>query len=833
VKSNPLRSLFWLLSSAAVSSLSLVAECRADHYPRQPGIDAVHYTFRLKLQDEIDEIVGDATVLIRFVDDGQTGVALDLASQQGGKGMVVSAVTTMGHPARFEHTDNRLRISLDAPPKAGEQRAFAITYHGIPASGLRIGKNRHGDRTFFSENWPDRARQWLPMVDHPSDKATSEFLIDAPAHYQVIANGLLEDEVDGDLGRRITHWSQSVPIASWLNAIGVARFAVHHVGIVKGVPLQSWVFPQDKEAVIPALEQPGRRVLEFYSEHVGPYAYEKLAGVQAAGVSGGTEHASAIFYGERNVTGRGVTNLVAHEVAHQWFGDSVTERDWDDVWLSEGFATYFTLLFAEHDSGRDAFVAGLKRSREIVFATESREPSLAVIHDNVADMRRVLNQLVYQKGAWVLHMLRGEVGSDKFWSGIRAYYARYRDRNASTDDFRHAMEESSGKELSWFFQQWLKRAGSPALEGSWRFSPEDKRLEIDLNQVQPGGPFRLPLEIGIVTEAGAPPRIERMELKEKTQHLNIPLDKPPVSVTLDPNCWALFKAKFTQDSESLAPVTSPPAALALDGFYTKYVSAHGLPIVGSAKVSDHALREAAYLVDHMLAHRPEIREALVQNKVRVAVMAYSERTTDIPEHHGLKPKLYWDIRARGLGASRQAPVVSCAEENLLNYRGDPYSTENILIHEFGHGIHGMGMRTVDPTFDTRLRDAYKSSLAKGLWKGTYAATNAGEYWAEAVQSWFDTNRQNDSAHNHVNTRTELKAYDPDLAKLCAEVFGDGGWRYVRPDERKERGHLAGYDPATAPRFQWEPELLEARRKQREEVKRKSEQERAVPKKEKE
>jgi hypothetical protein len=276
----------------------------------------------------------------------------------------------------------------------------------------------------------------------------------------------------------------------------------------------------------------------------------------------------------------------------------------------------------------------------------------------------------------------------------------------------------------------------------------------------------------------------------------------------------------------VAAVTAPPKELGLDPFYTKYVSAHGLPIVGSAKVSDPALREAAYLVDQMLSHRPEIRDALIKNKIRVAVMAYSERTTDIPEHRTMTPKDYWDIRARGLGASRRTPVVSCAEENLLNYRGDPYSTENILIHEFGHGIHGVGLATVDPTFNTRLRKAYKDAMAKGLWKGTYAASNVGEYWAEAVQSWFDTNRQNDSQHNHVDTRPELKSYDPELAKLAEEVFGDGPWRYVRPDRRKDKAHLAGYDPTSAPTFKWEPRLLEARKKRSDDVKRKSDQDRA-------
>ena len=263
----------------------------------------------------------------------------------------------------------------------------------------------------------------------------------------------------------------------------------------------------------------------------------------------------------------------------------------------------------------------------------------------------------------------------------------------------------------------------------------------------------------------------------------------------------------------LPTVTAPPRSLGLDPFYTKYLSAHGLPVVSSSKVSDYALREAAYLADQMLAHRPEVRDAMIRNKVRLAVMAYSERTTDIPEHRDLQPKLYWNIRARGLGASRQRPAVSCAEENLLNYQGDPYSTENIMIHEFAHAIHTMGLRTVNPTFQPRLRKVYDDAKAKELWKNTYAISNVSEYWAEGVQSWFDTNRQNDSSHNHVDTRAELKSYDPALAKLVEEVFGDGTWRYVRPDRRTDlaESHLAGYEPGKGPRFQWEPELLEARR----------------------
>lgn len=239
-------------------------------------------------------------------------------------------------------------------------------------------------------------------------------------------------------------------------------------------------------------------------------------------------------------------------------------------------------------------------------------------------------------------------------------------------------------------------------------------------------------------------------------------------------------------------------------FYQKHLMVGGLPIVGSTNVSDHALREAAWVVRHMLAGRDDILRAMASNHVRLAVMAYNEFTTDIPEHAHLTPKVYWDRRARGLGATPEAPAVSAAEENLLCFPGDPYSTENICIHEFAHAIHLTGLNRVDPTFDPRLRAAYQSATNRGLWRGTYAGSNREEYWAEATQSWFDNNRANDSLHNDIDTRTKLKAYDSGVAALCAEVYGDGPWRYHKPMERAavDRAHLAGFDPAKSPHFVW-------------------------------
>jgi len=215
-------------------------------------------------------------------------------------------------------------------------------------------------------------------------------------------------------------------------------------------------------------------------------------------------------------------------------------------------------------------------------------------------------------------------------------------------------------------------------------------------------------------------------------------------------------------------------------FYKKHLDYNGFSILSSEKVSDAGLLEARYLIDKLLGEREDILKAMIKSGCRFMVMAPTEMTTHVPEQRHLKndPKTNWDTRARGLGGK----LSSCGEENLLNLKGDRYRQENILIHEFNHAIHQQGLRTVDPTFNGRLKKAYDDAIAKGLWKGTYVATNPAEYWAEGAQAYFDCMRPQFGA----NTREKLEKYDPGLFKLVDEVYKQSKYRYVRYDQRTKK-----------------------------------------------
>ena len=545
-----MKRIFNLFTTVLFFVLPLIS--KADTYPINKNIDIKHYVFNLSLSDADNEITGTTLVTINFKEAGMQNFRLDFinkTSARQNKGMVVDAVTSSNAAVNYTHQNDELIISLPAPSTKNQTITFSIQYHGVPFDGLRIGATKLGDRSFFNENWPNRGRHWLPIVDHPHDKATSEFIVKAPSHYKVVSNGLLLEESELGNNTRLTHWKQSVPVSSWLFVLGVADFAVKYVDEFRGKSIQTWVYAKNREAGFYDFDEPTKKVLEFYSNYVGPYAYEKLANIQTPSVNGGMETSSAIFYGEDLVTGKRderTRNVVIHEIAHQWFGNAITETTWDDAWLSEGFATFFTLLFIGNEYGKEEYNKGIIKARKTVYDLSAKMPDFSIVSERTAEKEQVTSGITYQKGAWVLHMLRNLIGENNFKKGIQNYYAKYFNANTNTDEFRTEMENASGKNLKLFFKQWLYQPINPTINASWTYNASSKKLNIHLNQAQQFL-YNVPVEIGYYKKGTTTPTILTMNLKDKDQVFSFPLASSPEKLELDPRNILLNNGNMSKE----------------------------------------------------------------------------------------------------------------------------------------------------------------------------------------------------------------------------------------------------------------------------------------------
>lgn len=516
----------------------------SDPYPKNPALDVIHYAFQLEVNDANDSIEGSASVTINF-NKPLGEFELDLINKDAsGKGMEVEEILLDGKRLAFAHKNNRLKITLPASMTVDVNLTFQILYKGIPQDGLIIGKNKFGDRGFFGDNWPDRGHHWLPVVDHPSDKAAVDFIIIAPIQYEVIANGIKLEESPIDTKRKLTHWREEVPIPVKVMVVGIARFAIQYVGKVNDISVESWVYPQNRLEGFHDYAV-AVKVLDYFHNQIGPYPYKKLANVQSKTRWGGLENANTIFYSESSVTGEGRNeSLIAHEEAHQWFGNSATENDWHHVWLSEGFATYFASLYLENAYGRERLVEEQKRDRKEVIEYYVKNPS-PVIDNTIMDINKVLSTNTYQKAGWVLHMLRHAVGDLNFWKGIRQYYNTYQNSNAMTEDFQKIMEEVAGTDLDVFFHQWLYKAGHPKITASWKYNSKAKAIVIKVDQTQKDGIFQFPLEIGIIGKDGNQ-RISKIHILSKSQEFTLDAAIAPANLVLDPDTWLLFEGSITQ-----------------------------------------------------------------------------------------------------------------------------------------------------------------------------------------------------------------------------------------------------------------------------------------------
>jgi aminopeptidase N len=526
----------YVRSDSATLTLLLVlltpGWAQADAYPRQP-VDILHYGVDIRFGEGFSF---EATVQVdaRLRADGVGEIHLDL------DGPSVEEVTTGDRPLPHRHEDARVTITLDPGLSRGTIVPLVIRYRGTPdEQALLARSNRHGRPALFADNWPEGARRWLPTVDHPSDKATVDFAVTAPDRYDVVAPGRLVQTRSLLDGRRLTLWSEPAAIPTYCMVVGLAEFQVTRIGTADGVPLSVWVFPQDADAAARMFARTAL-MMEFYADRLGPFPYAKLAQVQSTSRYAGMENAGAIFYAEAELHGPSVDEFpVAHEIAHQWWGDSVTPADWDDLWLSEGFATYFDTLFYEHVEGPEALRRRMAEATERVVKLQAKRPG-PLVDPSVTDPQKKLNGLVYQKGAWVLHMLRHRLGDEVFFRGMREHYRAHAGGNATTEDLRQVLEATTGEPLETFFRQWLEWSGMPELHVGWHWDETAGEAVVEVEQVQEGDPYVIPLEIAFHSDAEAWNRTMNLGAARDLARFSLPT--PPSRIEVDPETWLLHTA---------------------------------------------------------------------------------------------------------------------------------------------------------------------------------------------------------------------------------------------------------------------------------------------------
>ncbi len=513
----------------------------------------VHYDVSLVFNNELSELTRAETKLDALIlRNNLSMIDLDFGA------LTIDSVSVGGTPARYERQQNdRLNVYLARPARRGERLRLSVVYHGRPADGLILTNDKDGHPSATGDNWPNRVHHWIPALDHPSAKESVNFNVTAPARTLVVANGRLDSRRTNANATQTWAYTEAAPMPPYCMVVAVGEFAHLKPGVMLPTqltaPVSYYVPPSDQKF---ALDGFGAAIpsLTYFSQTIAPFPYAKLAHIIGATRFGGMENSGAIIYSRalfdprenapvssRFRVRRGLVELIAHETAHQWFGDAVTPATWADLWLSEGFATYYAGLFVEHAEGQAAFREYMGRKREEYFKYEVTRR--APIHDRVTeDLNELLNPNNYQKGAWVLHMLRAELGEAAFFRGVRAYYRAHLHRTATTEDLRTALERASGRNLREFFARWVYASGHPRYEAAWSWSEHGRDrggvLTLTLKQTQEDGthyPNAMPVEI--VTGTGT----RRIKLSPTGRALStrVYVNKRPTEVRFDPDATIL------------------------------------------------------------------------------------------------------------------------------------------------------------------------------------------------------------------------------------------------------------------------------------------------------
>lgn len=523
-------------------------------YGRDRGFTVLHTRLDLKIDTREKLVSGSALVRIQpFAPLAE----FELDSEE----LSVHRVTVAGKPARHESHQRKLLIRPARKLKEGEAVDVVVSYEARPRKGLYfVEPTRHYPKKpiqAWSQGESEDNHAWFPGFDHPNNKATSEALLTVRDPLTAISNGHLVGEKKVGAGWTQYHWRQDVQQPNYLIAVVVGRFEEVKAKW-RDVPLSYYV-PTGTRAWGVETFKHTPDVLEFFTKVTGyPYPYPKYAqAVIADFMWGGMENTSMTTINERYLIGpehrldADPDGLVAHEAAHQWFGDLLTTKSWEHLWLNEGFATYFDALFREHQDGRDEFQQEMLDNASEYFHEDSAEYRRPIVTRNYLEPEDLFDRHTYQKGALVLHMLRKELGEEAWWKSIRHYVKKFEWKNVETGDFRIAIEEATGRNLEWFFDQWVNHGGHPDLEASWTYDPRDHFIKLHLKQAQKvvaDTPlFRLNLEIR-VWHTKDKFTDHRVRFSKAQESFFLPANHRPECVQVDPDGWVLKSLKFEKDA---------------------------------------------------------------------------------------------------------------------------------------------------------------------------------------------------------------------------------------------------------------------------------------------
>lgn len=437
-----------------IFATSAFATDKADYNLMQNKIDVFHYAINLKISDLSSNISAKTEINFKAVSDLEE-LKFNL------KEMNVQSCVLDSKPMDFKHDDGILKILLTEVIEKNTNHTIAISYNGAPKSGLFVGKNKYRNFSAFSDNWANYASYWFPAIDHPSDKASVTFNVSVPKEYEVICNGDLVEKTSSNQNETKYIYHMKEPVPTYCMVIGVCDFAITETKTESGIPIYYYTYPEDSLNAVNGFKRAADMV-SYYEETIGPFPYSRLSLVESSTIFGGMENSSAIFFTEKSPSFTGEKDneeTVAHEIAHQWFGDAVTMSDWSEVWLSEGFATYFTALYFESRDGKERFNKIMNEYMKSY--RQNTNWKTPVIFSGYKKLSELLNVETYQKGAFFLHELRKKIGDKYFFNSIREYYKRFVHSNVTTKDFKEIVESVSGTKLDEMFTKWLYHPGLP------------------------------------------------------------------------------------------------------------------------------------------------------------------------------------------------------------------------------------------------------------------------------------------------------------------------------------------------------------------------------------